>query len=87
MAHTYNTKRVAETIAKIVSPYVGAAMGQSAGSFFLKRLGLTAEEITPDEFESVLKELKKGLKVFIGQGKTEEVAGEVSRAMKTGGVK
>lgn len=81
MAQTYNTKRVAETIARVVSPFVGEAMGQSAGSFFLKRLGLTADELNPDEFEAVLKELKKGLKVFIGQSKADELAEEVRSAV------
>ncbi len=84
MAQTFNTQQVAETIAKVVSPYVGEAMGQSAGKFFLKRLKLTASELSAEEFEAVLKELKKGLKVFIGQGKTEEVAEEVRRAMEAG---
>jgi hypothetical protein len=82
MENSYNTKQVAETIAKVVSPYVGEAMGQSAGSFFMKRLGITSDELSGEDLESVLAEMRKGLKVFIGQGKAEQVSLEVRDAVE-----
>jgi hypothetical protein len=82
MGQNYSTKQVADTIAKVVSPYVGEAMGQSAGSFFMKRLGITSSELSGEDLESVLAEMSKGLKVFIGQGKAEQVSVEVRDAVE-----
>jgi hypothetical protein len=83
MSSAYTKQQVVEVIGEITSPYVGDAVGRTAGDFFWKRLKLNESSIGSEDMERLLGELGKGLKVFLGENKAKTVVGEVRSAIET----
>jgi hypothetical protein len=84
MSSAYTKQQVVGVIGEVTSPYVGDAVGRSAGDFFWKRLKLNESSIGAEDVERLLGELGKGLKVFLGENKAKAVVGEVRTAIETG---
>jgi hypothetical protein len=84
MSSAYTKQQVVEVIGEITSPYVGDAVGRTAGDFFWKRLKLDESTIGAEDMERLLGELGKGLKVFLGESKASTVIGEVRTAIESG---
>jgi hypothetical protein len=84
MSSEYTKEQVVEVIGEITSPYLGDAVGRTAGDFFWNRLSLNEVSIGAEDMDRLLGELGKGLKVFLGESKAKVVVGEVRAAVKTG---
>ena len=72
---------LAKTMALIeskLSPYVGAHMAQASTKAHADALGLaSSEELSAEQFEALLSRLTKGLRVFVGGGKAEQIMRQI----------
>jgi hypothetical protein len=84
MMSLYHKEMVIGVIGDVVSPYVGDAVGRSAGGFFCNKLGLNGDRISAEEIERLLANLRRGLKVFLGETKALSVVDEVRGAIDAG---
>ena len=72
------------TIQDVASQYMGEFMAMTAGTAHLKRLGIVNDPITPDQVQAVLRSLKGGLKVLVGDYAAEKVVAEITRRIEGG---
>jgi hypothetical protein len=74
---SYLRELVVEAVGEGTGPYVGDVIARSSGDHFCKRLGFNQDRLSGEEVERLLTDLRKGLKVFLGENQALEVIDEI----------
>jgi len=80
MADT-NGGNVLETIAGVISPYLGPGMARSAVEAHARKLGVDGPHITPEQIETLMAKIGAGLNIFVGREKSSAILEEVKRVL------
>jgi len=62
-----------DAVIQVLTPYLGAHMARAAVRSHAERMGLGARPPTGDELEELFEQLHRGLSVFVGKDKAEEL--------------
>ena len=74
-----------ETIARALTPFLGATMARAAIEVNKKKLGLKGPDIAPADVDRLLDELRPGLRVFLGDTQIERVMEAIRNALASSG--
>ena len=74
-----------ETIARALTPFLGATMARAAIEVNKKKLGLKGPDITPADVDRLLDELRPGLRVYLGDIQTGRVIEVIRKALASSG--
>ena len=74
-----------ETIARALTPFLGATMARAAIEVNKKKLGLKGPDIAPADIDRLLDELRPGLRVYLGDSQTERVIQVIRNALASSG--
>ena len=74
-----------ETIARALTPFLGATMARAAIEVNKKKLGLKGPDITPADVDRLLDELRPGLRVFLGDVQIARVMEAIRHALGSSG--
>jgi hypothetical protein len=66
-------------IVNILTPFLGKVMAESSLKVNCKNLNIEPEQITPEHILGLCQNLVRGLKVFLGQEKAEQVIGSINK--------
>jgi hypothetical protein len=72
---------VVDTLAAVLSPYVGATMASASARTHCHKLAIDGDEISPAQADALLGRLSSGLNVFIGRERAAAVLEEMKRAL------
>jgi len=74
-----------ETIARALTPFLGATMARAAIEVNKKKLGLKGPDIAPADVDRLLDELRPGLRVYLGDIQTGRVIEVIRNALASSG--
>ena len=74
-----------ETIARALTPFLGATMARAAIEVNKKKLGLKGPDIAPADVDRLLDELRPGLRVYLGDIRTGRVIEVIRKALASSG--
>jgi hypothetical protein len=74
-----------ETIARELTPFLGATMARAAIEVNKNKLGLKGPDITPADVDRLLDELRPGLRVYLGDIQTGRVIEVIRKALASSG--
>lgn len=74
-----------ETIARELTPFLGATMARAAIEVNTKKLGLKGPELGPADVDRLLDELRPGLRVYLGELRTRRVIEVIRNALASSG--
>ena len=74
-----------ETIARALTPYLGATMARAAIEVNKNKLGLKGPDLAPADVDRLLDELRPGLRVFLGDIQIERVIEAIRNALASSG--
>ena len=74
-----------ETIARALTPFLGATMARAAIEVNKKKLGLRGPDIAPADVDRLLDELRPGLRVYLGDVQTGRVIEVIRNALASSG--
>jgi hypothetical protein len=74
-----------ETIARALTPFLGATMARAAIEVNKKKLGLKGPDIAPANVDRLLDELRPGLRVYLGAVQTGRVIEVIRNALASSG--
>jgi hypothetical protein len=80
MADT-NRENVLETIAGVITPYLGQGMARSAVTAHAQKLGVDGPRITPEQVETLMGKIGAGLNIFVGREKSAAILEEVRQVL------
>ena len=72
---------VIDTLAAVLSPYVGATMASASARTHCDKLAINGDEISSAQADALLGRLSSGLNVFIGRERAAVVLEEMRRAL------
>ena len=75
---TLQTTEVLDTIVKVITPYLGKSMAQSAATAHCGKLGITGDQMDLEQMESLTNRIKLALNIFIGREKSQAVVDEIN---------
>jgi hypothetical protein len=65
--------RALEVVERAIAPFVGETLARASTRAHCERLGLTGTSVSPAALETVLEQVAKGMRVFVGSRQTAEV--------------
>ena len=74
-----------ETIARALTPFLGATMARAAIEVNKKKLGLKGPDLAPADVDRLLDELRPGLRVYLGEVQTRRVIEVIRNALASSG--
>ena len=74
-----------ETIARALTPLLGATMARAAIEVNKKKLGLKGPDLTPADVDRLLDELRPGLRVFLSDVQIGRVIEVIRNALASSG--
>ena len=74
-----------ETIARALTPFLGATMARAAIEVNKNKLGLKGPDLAPADVERLLDELRPGLRVYLGDIQTGRVIEVIRNALASSG--
>jgi hypothetical protein len=70
-----------ERAVRTLAPYVGDNMARAVLEVSRRKLGLSHSELKPAEVESLIEQMKPGLRVFLGAEQTQRILDQVRTAL------
>ena len=74
-----------ETIARVLTPFLGATMARAAIEVNKNKLGLKGPDIAPADVDRLLDELRPGVRVYLGDVQTRRVIEVIRSALASSG--
>ena len=73
---------VHRVLVEVLTPYIGRNIADASVKGYLARLGQAVTSVSPEDAEKLLGWIKPGLKVFIGEARTNQVVAELQQALE-----
>ncbi|HEX9941885.1 MAG TPA: hypothetical protein VGG03_07715 [Thermoanaerobaculia bacterium] len=81
MLPPFKTAEVLDSIAGVLSPYLGKMMAQASASAHCKDLQIGGDLVDRQKVDALVERLGKGLNLFLGRDKSKLVVEEMRRAL------
>ncbi len=75
------TAEVLDSIAEVLSPYLGKLMARASASAHFQDLAIAGEQVDRQKVEALVERVGKGLNLFLGRDKSKLVVEEIRRAL------
>jgi hypothetical protein len=76
------TAEVLDSIAGVLSPYLGKMMARASAGAHFKDLAIEGELVDRQKVEALVERVGKGLNLFLGRDKSKIVVEEIRRAIE-----
>lgn len=78
---TLKTSEVLDSIAGVLSPYLGKMMARASAGAHLKDLQIDGEMVDPKKVDALVERVGKGLNLFLGRDRSKLVVEEMRRVL------
>lgn len=75
------TAEVLDSIAGVLTPYLGKMMARASAGAHFKDLAIEGDLVDPQKVEALVDRVGKGLNLFLGRDKSKLVVDEIRRAL------
>lgn len=80
-APALKTAEVLDSIAEVLSPYLGKLMARASASAHVQDLAIHGERMDRQKAEALVERVGKGLNLFLGRDKSKLVVEEIRRTL------
>ena len=77
------TAEVLDSIAGVLSPYLGKLMARASAGAHFKDLAIDGELVDRQKVEALVEKVGKGLNLFLGRDRSKGVVEEIRRALES----
>jgi len=75
------TAEVLDSIAGVLSPYLGKMMARASAGAHFQDLGIDGEAVDRQKVDALVDKVGKGLNLFLGRDKSKVVVDEIRQAL------
>ncbi len=68
-------------IAAILAPYIGPSMARAAVEAHAARIQIEGDSLTREQIVQLIEQLAKGMRIFVGEKRADEIARELLPAI------
>ncbi len=77
----FKTVEVLDSIAEVLSPYLGKLMARASAGAHFKDLAIEGDRVDRQKVDALVERVGKGLNLFLGRDKSKVVVEEIRRAI------